>query len=284
MAVLVAVTSFAIWLADKYGRATLGFKAIVMIVMALLCLSGVYVIPWLWNAGTVPERVFRVSSATALVLIAVGSFWFWVSRPTGEALGKPPVTSEAVVDTLFEKAYSAYGSQIGRPEAKSEVIDHVSYDRYEKATVIWMLHEPVGHLILHVESSTWSFQDDNVIPRAADPVEKKYYDLNLRRKEFRDCPRDKEPPVGGIMRLWQGDPKHWKNLLGWREWGGTSRWTVRSQRFEGGRMIGPLPLYKYGGPPNSPGQPNAFILVLLNRKAEWKSVRTTEIPARWDAY
>jgi hypothetical protein len=49
--------------------------------MAALCLCAVYLIPWLWKAPSALENIFRVLSATILVIIAVGQFGFWVTRP-----------------------------------------------------------------------------------------------------------------------------------------------------------------------------------------------------------
>jgi hypothetical protein len=81
LAVVVGVVGFALWLADKYGKATSTLTVMVLFVMAGLCLCLVYLIPWLWNAETMAEKIWRPSSATALVLIAIGYFGVWVSRP-----------------------------------------------------------------------------------------------------------------------------------------------------------------------------------------------------------
>jgi hypothetical protein len=93
LAVVVGVVGFAIWMADKYGKATPVLTFMVLLLMAGLCLCGVYLIPWLWTAPTKWETVFRVSSATMLVFILIGQFGFWLTQPGGKAPEKEPSVS-----------------------------------------------------------------------------------------------------------------------------------------------------------------------------------------------
>jgi hypothetical protein len=107
LAVVVGVMGFAIWLADEYGKATPTLMWIVLLVMAGLCLCGIYLIPWLWNAQTLREKIGRPASATVLVLIAVSYFGFWVSRPHAledrkKAKEEPELHPESIV-AVFAK-------------------------------------------------------------------------------------------------------------------------------------------------------------------------------------
>jgi hypothetical protein len=84
LAIVVGVMGFAVWIADKYEKAPPTLIVMVLLLMAGLCLCGVYLIPWLWKTPTLAEKIWRVSTATVLVLIAIGYFGVWVSRPHKE--------------------------------------------------------------------------------------------------------------------------------------------------------------------------------------------------------
>jgi hypothetical protein len=114
LGIVIGVMTFATWLADKNGKTTPTMTIVVLVVIAGLCLCGVYLIPWLWSAKSLVEKSWRVCSATAIVLIVVGKYGIWVwptsSQPESRSVSEPDKTGTTKIVLRFLSGLSAPSS------------------------------------------------------------------------------------------------------------------------------------------------------------------------------
>jgi hypothetical protein len=116
LGVVLAFTAFiamlALYLIDKAGKNTPFITVAILLLMVVLSLWCIYLIPWLWHPK-LAEKIWRVSLATAIILLLIGRFGIWVWPPhqnaeagKSDATDYPHIQFKGSEQSTFRAAYA----------------------------------------------------------------------------------------------------------------------------------------------------------------------------------
>jgi len=99
----------------------------------------------------------------------------------------------------FEPIYSMYSTKLGHKESRPQKQKHAVMLVHKYATVIWLGNSNSFYLIPNGSSSKQEYQ---FLQDTKQEPDKRYFNLELRQKDFPQCVSPYKPPYGGVARIW----------------------------------------------------------------------------------
>ena len=197
----------------------------------------------------------------------VAAIWFFLIIGFPASSPTPP----SAVHEAFLTAYNENKMRLGEPASAARDAENVHQDAHEHALVLWVLAVNTIYKLPDDVGRKWESENDI----GWDP----HSDWSGREHltKIFNPPDGKNPP-------WAGTAYHWaKNKAAW-EWIGWLRWAVAynagecvTQRFERGRIIGPLRLSAAND-----ARPQAQVIIICD-DGTWNSVNVAGITAKGHA-